>query len=128
LTIALSPAWDVSGTVRTAAGDPLAGAHVAVGGTDLTADSGEDGAYLIAGVPAGEHDVTATAPGYEAQTKHKSVAANVTVDFSMIASLPTPDEDGGCGCQGARSSSGGSGTLLICFVCLALALRRPFSA
>ncbi len=44
---------------------PVAGARVIVAGTDLTAVTGADGSYRISGVPAGDHAVEATAPGYQ---------------------------------------------------------------
>ena len=43
----------------------LAGARVVVAGTGLTAVTGVDGSYRISGVPAGDHTVEATLPGYQ---------------------------------------------------------------
>ena len=45
-------------------GEPLAGATVSVGGTSLSATSGSDGYFLIAGVPAGPVTVVASLSGY----------------------------------------------------------------
>ena len=64
----------ISGTVVDNLGDPLPGANVIVGGTQLGAATGFDGEYRIECVPAGTYDVTASFVGYQ-----QVVAAGMTV-------------------------------------------------
>ncbi|MGI8876361.1 MAG: S8 family serine peptidase [Egibacteraceae bacterium] len=77
----------IAGTVTTSSGDLLSGATVTVGGTTLSATSGDDGAYSIIDVPVGEHTVTATAEGFDPQGKTVSVEADqtTTVGFALTA-------------------------------------------
>ncbi|HEX2188704.1 MAG TPA: SusC/RagA family TonB-linked outer membrane protein, partial [Longimicrobiaceae bacterium] len=79
----------IAGRVATqAGGQPLAGATVTVGGTALRAVTDQAGAYRIANVPAGTHDVTATILGYAPRSQRVTVAAGETADaaFALEAS------------------------------------------
>jgi outer membrane receptor protein involved in Fe transport len=58
----------ISGRVVDDLGDPLPGANVVVGGTQLGAATDIDGNYFIIGIPVGEYDVTASFVGYQTQT------------------------------------------------------------
>jgi TonB-linked SusC/RagA family outer membrane protein len=75
----------VTGRVTDAAGQPLAGASVAVVGTSLVTPSGQDGSFTLTGVPAGAHTVKATLLGYTEQTREVSVVAGqaASVDFQL---------------------------------------------
>ena len=64
---------------------PVAGAQVIVAGTDLTAVTGADGSYRITGVPAGDHAVEATAPGYQ-----RGVASCAHVPSPVDAGVAIP--------------------------------------
>ena len=54
----------VRGTVRQPDGSPVRGATVAVEGTDVAGRTAENGGFVLAGLPAGTHDVEARAVGY----------------------------------------------------------------
>ena len=58
----------LAGTVVDELGDPLPGANVQLGGTQLGAATDFDGTYRILGVPVGSYDVTASFVGYQAVT------------------------------------------------------------
>src|SRR6476661_6815382 len=75
----------VTGTVRAQDGAPLAGARVSVAGTNLRAQTAQDGTYRIVTVPAGSHDVSAIMLGFSPQTKRVVVAdgQTVTANFSL---------------------------------------------
>ena len=69
-------------------------------GAAVSADSGEsdttdfNGGYALTSVPTGARTVTATAPGYDDQSKPASVGdgTTTTVDFALVAtSSPTDD-------------------------------------
>ncbi len=64
---------------------PVVGATIEVGGTRLAASTGDDGAYRIAGVPAGRHTLAARRIGYTflRQSVTVSDAAQATVDFAL---------------------------------------------
>jgi outer membrane receptor for ferrienterochelin and colicin len=73
LSLAAAPlaaqAGQIAGRVLDAAtGRPVASARVAVQGLQLAANSGVDGRYAIAGVPAGARGVTVSALGYATKT------------------------------------------------------------
>ena len=63
----------------------IAGARVVVAGTDLTAVSGVDGSYRISGVPAGDHTIEATLPGYQ-----RGVSGCVRVPTTGTAGIAVP--------------------------------------
>jgi len=75
----------VAGTVRAQDGAPLPGARVSITGTNLRAQTSQDGTYRIVAVPAGSHDVAAIMLGYSPQTQRVVVAEGqtLTADFSL---------------------------------------------
>lgn len=75
----------VTGTVRALDGAPLAGARVSITGTNLRAQTGQDGTYRIVTIPAGSHDVSAIMLGYSPQSQHVVVAEGqtATVNFAL---------------------------------------------
>lgn len=76
----------IAGTVRRGNGQPLAGATIRAG--SFSAVSGADGTYSLR-VPAGTHDVTASAFGFVSQTVAGVVVADeqtVTLNFRLVAS------------------------------------------
>ncbi len=76
----------VSGRVTSAgSGRPVAGATVQVQGTRLGALSGEDGRYVITGVPAGRRELRVTALGYRTLTETVDVpeGGSATADFGL---------------------------------------------
>ena len=77
----------IAGTVSSEAGQPLSGASVVVVGTGRTALTGPDGRYTIGDVPAGMHEVRATAVGYAQGSRQVTVAAglSITADFQLRA-------------------------------------------
>lgn len=82
------PVGRITGQVTDSAdGDPIAGATVRADGR--TVATAPDGSYLLT-VPAGEHEVTATAFGYADGTATVTVPADgtVTADFAL---LPQPE-------------------------------------
>lgn len=81
----VGPSGTLSGTVADASGDPVAGAAISVDGS-YQGLSGSDGSYLIT-LPAGSHQVTVGAFGYQKDTKSASISANATTtrDFTLDA-------------------------------------------
>jgi len=78
----------ISGRVTDAAdGRPIARATVAVVGTNQVAATDTSGAFLLAAVPAGAHQVRARLIGYAPVTRTVVVQAaeTTTVDFQLVA-------------------------------------------
>jgi len=75
----------LSGTViDTDTGDALPGANIVIEGTTLGTATDQNGKYMIGGVPAGTHTVTASFVGYIPVEKVITVrSSNMTVDFSL---------------------------------------------
>ncbi len=63
--VPLSPGGEVQGRVRLADRGSPGGTVVAVARTGLRAIAGEDGGFVLSGVPQGSFDVVAFRPGYE---------------------------------------------------------------
>ena len=63
LTVAQSTGM-IAGTVRDSAGGPIPNAQVFIIGTRITALTDAQGAYLLAGVPEGRHDLRAAFVGF----------------------------------------------------------------
>ena len=85
-----SPAHAQEGVVHGAVVDGathvrIAGARVVVAGTDLTAVTGVDGSYRISGIPAGDHTIEATLPGYQ-----RGVSGCVRVPTTGTAGIAVP--------------------------------------
>jgi hypothetical protein len=78
------PVHEVSGHVRSPAGNPLPGATVAVPGTPISpARTDANGFYRLPAVPEGEYEVRATAGKCsEPETKHVVVDGDETLDFA----------------------------------------------
>src|SRR5690606_18859688 len=88
LALSASPAWSqatgqVTGTVTSTDGAPLAGASVSVNG--LGALTNAQGRFTIQAVPAGSHTVTAGLIGYGQQSQSVTVTAGqtATADFQL---------------------------------------------
>ena len=81
----LAPSFSLSGTVKTAAGSPMAGAQVTIVGTPLPpAIADGNGKYTFASVPAGNYQVRAQGSAcYAAVTLALSLSANGTLDFAL---------------------------------------------
>ncbi|WP_419161359.1 TonB-dependent receptor [Candidatus Palauibacter sp.] len=73
----------LEGTVRDGAGQPVAGVGITLSALDLTGVTGAGGAYRIAGVPAGAHEVRFARIGYETQTLEVVVRAEGTLRVNV---------------------------------------------
>ena len=88
---ALAAQGTLEGTVRDGAGQPVAGDGITLSALDLTGVTGAGGAYRIAGVPAGAHEVRFARIGYETQTLEVvirgegTLRVNVTLIEAAIA-------------------------------------------
>jgi hypothetical protein len=83
----------VTGSVTDAeGGDPIQGATVTVGGASTT--TGADGGYLLDGIEAGTHTLTAEADGYQPASQTVTVVAAVplVVDVTLTAVDGDADE------------------------------------
>ncbi len=60
--------------------DAIEGATVAIDGTSLTTTTDSDGLYLIANVPAGDYDVTASKSGYTPETVTVGISGGITTN------------------------------------------------
>jgi MFS family permease len=82
---ALAPSGGLSGSVRSAADEPMPGAAVALSdaaGTVVAQEvTGHDGTFLLPGLPGGTYTVTATATG------HRPAAQQVQVNGTMETAL-----------------------------------------
>lgn len=83
----------VSGVVRDVAGEPIPGAKVSIQGTSLFAFADREGAYEIAGVPAGAQTVVATLEGFRQEEQSAEVEAGgaSTADFTLALDLLSMD-------------------------------------
>jgi TonB-linked SusC/RagA family outer membrane protein len=79
----------ITGTVTSATGAPLAGVVVAVANTTSRGTSGADGRFTITAVPAGARTLRASAPGYGEITRQVTVVAGqtTTVDLQLTAQV-----------------------------------------
>ncbi|MGH7574603.1 MAG: SusC/RagA family TonB-linked outer membrane protein [Longimicrobiales bacterium] len=78
----------ITGTVADDAGQPLPGASVTVDGTGRSAISGQNGAFVVTGVPAGTHQLSVSLLGYATVTRADiTVTAGqaVTVDIVLAS-------------------------------------------
>ena len=76
-------------------GVPLPQANIRIEGTALGAASGEDGSYLIEGIPHGVYDVQASLIGYEPEVRHGiSIEADreTSMDISLDETFVSIDE------------------------------------
>ncbi len=67
-------------------GDPIAFANVVVEGTTLDALSGDDGSYIITGIPTGEYTVKAMMFGHTTQKKYRIAVtdgSSMEVNFTL---------------------------------------------
>lgn len=77
--------YSVSGTVTNAVtGEPIAGATIAIDGTELTTTTDSNGAYTISGVQAGTYTITASVSGYTAQSQPLTVDGDEVVNFALV--------------------------------------------
>jgi subtilisin len=83
--------YTVSGTVTDKdTEEPLKRATVTIEGTNHSATTESDGTYSIAGVEEGTYDITASADGYDPETKYDVVVDSDTgVDFTLTAKTET---------------------------------------
>ena len=84
----------VGRVVDAATGEPIASAQVSIVGTSLHSITAGQGWYLIPGVPAGSHEISATGAGYSPITQQVEMEARrgVVVDLSLQASVVALDE------------------------------------
>jgi TonB-dependent SusC/RagA subfamily outer membrane receptor len=84
----------VGRVVGAATDEPIASAQVSVVGTSLRSVTAALGWYLILGVPAGTHEVSASAVGYSPLTKQVMMEADggAVVDFALHTSVVELDE------------------------------------
>ena len=87
--LAAQATGQISGTVTSASGSPLAGVSVSAADTGSGTTTAADGRYSIAGVSAGPHIVRATLVGYGEATRSVTVVAGqtATADLQMVAQV-----------------------------------------
>ncbi len=74
----------LAGTVNEAdTGEPLVGANVVVGETNLGTSADADGAYRIEDIPAGSYTVRVTFIGYQSQRESVSIRAGETTRLDV---------------------------------------------
>jgi TonB-linked SusC/RagA family outer membrane protein len=84
----------VQGRVTDPTGNPVPSAQVRVEGTTLGALTGPDGAYRIAGVPAGVHGISIRRVGYAPERATVTALADGTItrDFTLRTAAVTLNE------------------------------------
>lgn len=100
LTVNVDPpaAASVSGVVRDAAGNPLAGAAVTLDPAGLTATSAADGSYSIGGFAAGDYTVSAVYGNHCAVTGNTDVTIGGPTVLGLTLTSEVKDEFGySCG-------------------------------
>ena len=76
-------------------GEPLVGAQVVIGGTQLTAMTGAEGKYRIEDVPVGPQRVEVELDGFTAVDELTlTIAEGVVVSARAVALCPKPEETG----------------------------------
>lgn len=79
----------VTGTVTDAAtGQPLSGVNVSVLNTGISAITGADGQYILAGITPGDVVIEAAKSGYDSSQTAVHLDANETLLLSPILSMP----------------------------------------
>jgi outer membrane receptor for ferrienterochelin and colicins len=78
----------------TETGNALAGATVLLKGTNLGVVSGNDGQFILSGIPAGNQTVTASFVGYGTVEKNVTISSGqtTTVDFALAESAMMGEE------------------------------------
>ena len=74
----------INGTIRDAAGIPVVGAQISVGGTALVAESDERGEFKLAKAAAGETSIRVRRIGYRPDTARVNVLAGQTVPVEIV--------------------------------------------
>ena len=103
-TLQAQEAGTVAGHVKSASGQPQAGASVAAAGITRTAITATDGSYTLK-LPAGRYEIAARAIGYRAAIDSVTIVADerVTKDF---VNRKVEHEPGNCrDCRVARSGT-----------------------
>jgi outer membrane receptor protein involved in Fe transport len=80
----------VEGTIKAAAtGEPIAGAEVTIGGTNIGTRTGTDGRFTLLNVPVGPREIRVLAIGYKLGTLRVTVTADQTTpaDVALAASV-----------------------------------------
>ena len=88
---------ELRGTVRTADGEPVAGAHVGIANTEIETTTDEAGRYSLGRIRALlTVDVSASATGYAATTKKVSIptSGRVLADFALAIETRADEETG----------------------------------
>ncbi|MEM6770188.1 MAG: TonB-dependent receptor, partial [Bacteroidota bacterium] len=75
----------LTGKISSPTGEPLVAATVAIAGTDFGEVTGQDGDFMLSGLPAGNHTVTVSYLGYLTLTEEITLSAGQTLqkDFSL---------------------------------------------
>lgn len=109
----------ISGTVTAENGDPIEGATVLAGGTEVT--TGSDGTYELE-VQTGSYDLEVNADGYQEESTQVQVEADsaTTEDVELAVAETTDDESGGESGYGETITLLGQGVGLTAVVLAAL--------
>jgi hypothetical protein len=79
----------IKGTIRDSLGNPVVGAQIAVGGTNLVAESDEAGEFVLAKAAPGETSIRVRRIGYRPDTTRVTVLAGQTVPVTITISRNT---------------------------------------
>src|SRR5687768_17568711 len=88
VAVAQAPSGQLHGVVEDEDGAPIAGAVVTVEGTDVLVSTGDDGKFAVT-VPAGSHQVSVFADGYEALQSPAVVTAAAATPVRYSLGLST---------------------------------------
>ncbi|SHG34037.1 Outer membrane receptor for ferrienterochelin and colicins [Fodinibius roseus] len=94
-----NPSFSQTGTIEgrvvsATSGQPLEGVNAGLEGTALGAATGEEGTFIIKGIPAGRYTLVVTSVGYERQKKTITVEAGktLTLEISLKKATTALDE------------------------------------
>lgn len=80
---ATAQTFTISGTVKTADGQSVSGATVALKGTSYATASDSSGNYTLAALPAGSYLFTVSAVGFKPADKHLKLNNDATINITM---------------------------------------------
>ncbi|KQC30396.1 TonB-dependent receptor [Flagellimonas eckloniae] len=84
--------YNISGTIKTENGEPLAYATINLDRNNKYAVANENGIYQIKNVRSGDYTITVSSIGFATKTQAISVNGDLTLDFTLIEDVQALDD------------------------------------